>query len=140
MNANSFLVLSVLVALAGCGMSDRELHDRTGDAAVAVKKAAEGAGDKMKSAYDEAAAKGKVALGTAGEKLSDVALKAKVHAGFKLVAGLEADQIEVEVRDQVVYLKGTVPTELDKMKAEGVAFGVTGDRAKFVSELQVKTK
>jgi osmotically-inducible protein OsmY len=140
MSAKTIIFLAAGLALFGCGMSDQELHDRTGDAAVAAKRAAEGAGDTMKSAYDSAAAKGKEALGQAGEKLSDVALRAKVLAGFKLVAGLEADQIEVEVRDQVVYLKGAVPTELDKMKAEGVAFGVTGDRSKFVSELQVKTK
>ena len=130
--------LALTTAALGCGMSDQELKDRTGNAAVSVKHAAEGASGKMKEAYDSAAAKGKEAMDTAGAKLSDAALKGKVLAGFKLVAGLEAKDIEVEAREGKVYLSGSVPTQLDKMKAEGVAFGVTGDKSKYESTISVK--
>ena len=119
-------------------MSDDEIRQRTGDTAVSIKHAADAAGSKLKSAYDDAAVKGKEAAGQVGAKLSDEALKGKVLAGFALVSGLEAKNVEVDARDGRVYLKGTVPTQLDKMKAEGVAYGVTGDRSKFESEIEVK--
>lgn len=119
-------------------MSDDELRQRTGDAVVSVKRAAEDASAKMKGAYDDAAAKGKEAMKDAQGKLSDTTLQAKVLAGFKLVAGLNAENIEVEVAEGKVYLSGTVPTALDKMKAEGVAYGVTGETSKFESKIEVK--
>lgn len=132
------LFVGAMLTAFGCGMSDDELRKRTGDAAVSVKQAAENASEKMKGAYDDAAAKGKEAMKDAQGTLSDTALKAKVHAGFGLVAGLKAENVEVEVREGKVYLSGRVPTALDKMKAEGVAYGVTGDRAKFESTIEVK--
>ncbi len=138
MNPKTVALVLAALALAGCKMTDDEIRQKTGDAAVAIKHAADKAGESMKGAYDEAAAKGKEAMGEAGEKLSDVALKGKVLAGFNLVAGLEAKDIEVEVKDKKVYLKGTVPTQMDKMKAEGVAYGVTGDTSKFVSTIEVR--
>lgn len=135
---NGILTLGLLAVAVGCNMSDDELRKRTGDAAVSVKHAAEGASEKMKGAYDDAAAKGREAMKDAQGKLSDTALKAKVVAGFNLVAGLKAEKIDVEVREGKVYLTGTVPTAIDKMKAEGVAYGVTGDTAKFESKIEVK--
>ena len=132
------LAIAVTTAALGCGMSDQDLHDRTGRAAVSVKQAAEGASNQMKAAYDSAAMKGKQAMDTAGAQLSDAALRAKVLAGFKLVADLESEGIEVRARDGRIFLSGIVPTQLDKMKAEGVAFGVTGDRSKYESTIAVK--
>lgn len=140
MNAKLALVLVSAVLIAGCGMSDDEVRQRTGDAAVAVKHAADKAGESMKSAYEDAAAKGREAMGQAGEQLSDVALKAKVMAGFKLVAGLDARDVKVEVVDHKVVLSGTVPTPMDKMKAEGVAYGVTGDATKYSSTIEVRER
>jgi len=129
--------LMVASFLAGCGMPDQEVRDKAGDAAIAVKRVAESAGDAAKKAYDEAAAKGQVAVKDAGAKLSDAALKGKVLAGFELVSGLNAKEVEVNVNDGVVSLSGTVLTDLDKMKVEGVAYGVTGDRSKVVSKVVV---
>lgn len=131
----SFFV--VVSFLAGCGMPDQEVRDKAGDAAIAVKRAAENAGDAAKKAYDDAAAKGQVAMKDAGAKLSDAALKGKVLAGFELVNGLNAKEIEVSVSGGVVSLSGTVGSDMDKLKAEGVAYGVTGDRSKVVSKIVV---
>ena len=130
-------ILAVL-AVTGCNMSDQELRERTGDAAVGVKRAAETASGRAKEAYDAAAEKGREAMKDAGEQLSDAALRTKVLAGFNLVAELDASNIRVEARGGKVFLSGTVPTELDKMKAEGVAYGVTGSTAKFESTIEVK--
>jgi osmotically-inducible protein OsmY len=136
---HKIVIVAPLAALClGCGMSDQDIRQKTGDAAIAVKHAAETAGDKLKGAYSDAAEKGKEAMKNAGDKLSDEALKAKVNAGFGLVAGLDAKNISVDVRNGKVYLSGSVPTQLDKMKAEGVAYGVTGDSSKYESTIEVK--
>lgn len=119
-------------------MSDADVKEAAGNAAVSAKHAAENASDAMKKAYEDAAAKGKEAAAEAGSKLSDAALRAKVLAGFNLVAGLEAKGVQVEVKEGKVYLGGAVPTALDKMKAEGVAYGVTGDASKYESTIEVK--
>ena len=128
----------VALALIGCGMSDAELRKRTGDAAVSAKHLAENAGEKLRGAYDDAAAKGKDMLKGAEGTLSDATLKAKIIGGFKLVAGLNADNIQVDVANGKVKLSGTVTTQLDKMKAEGVAYGITGDQSKYESTITVK--
>ncbi len=122
----------------GCGMSDDQLRQKTGDAAVSVKRAAQTASDSLKGAYDDAAQKGREAMKGAGEKLSDAALRAKVLAGFSLLADLNAKDVKVEARGGKVYLSGTVPTQIDKMKVEGVAYGVTGDPSKYESTVQVQ--
>lgn len=119
-------------------MSDAEVHQKSGDAAVALKRAAEGVGTAAKSAFDDAAKKSREAMKEAEKDLSDAALEAKVHAGFKLIAGLDASDVTVEAKDGKVILKGTVPTQMDKMKVEGVAFGVTGDSKRYISEVTVK--
>src|ERR1051325_10540157 len=98
-----FLIAPFAALCIGCGMSDQDIRQRTGDAAVAVKHAAETAGDKLKGAYSDAAEKGKEAMKNAGDKLGDEALKAKVNAGFGLVAGLDAKNINVDVRQGKVY-------------------------------------
>ncbi len=119
-------------------MSDAEVHKKSGDAAVAIKRVADGVGSAAKSAYDDAAKKSREAMKEAEKDLSDAALKAKVQAGFKLIAGLDASNVSVEAKEGKVFLKGTVPTQLDKMKVEGVAYGVTGDSKNYVSEVTVK--
>lgn len=118
-------------------MSDQEVHDRTGDAAVKIKRTAEDAGSAAKDAYDNAAAKGKAVVKDAKEELGDAALKAKIIAGFKLVDQLHAEDVQVEVKDGKAFLSGSVPTVKDKMKVEGVALAVMGSSAKFESKVFV---
>lgn len=129
--------LGVLLA-AGCKMSDNEVKEAAGNAAVNVKRATENAGEKLKQAYNDASIKGKEAMKDAGATLSDAALKVKVLAAFKLVKGLNTDKVKVDVAGGVVTLSGTVPTPMDKAKAEGAAYGVTGDAAKVKSTLQIQ--
>lgn len=136
-----WLGMSVLcsVLASGCGMSDKELKDKVGDVAVSGKHMAENAAQSMKGAYDAAAEKGKELAAKAGETLSDVTLKGKILAGFKMVKDTNADDVTVEVKDGIVTLTGTVPTELDKVKVEGICFGVTGSADKVKSSVAVKS-
>lgn len=133
-----YVGLILVVFLVGCGLSETELREKTGDAAVSIKRGAESAGDRMQTAYDDAAAKGRDMMKNAEKDLSEAALRAKIQAGFKLVAGLNSENIKIDIEQGKVKLSGTVPTQLDKMKAEGVAYGVTGSPAGFTSAITVK--
>ena len=127
-----------LLSAAGCGLSDNEVKEATGNAAVKVKRGAENTADQLRNTYNAAHAEGRKLAKSAGEKFSDGVLKAKVLAGFKLIKGLDAKNVTVTTRDGVVFLAGSVPTQLDRMKAEGLAYGVTGDGRKVQSTLTVK--
>ncbi len=120
-------------------MSDKELREKAGDVAVSGKKMAENATESMKGAFDSAVSKGKELAASASETLSDAALKGKIIAGFNLVNGTNHENVIVEVKDGIVYLTGTVPTQLDKMKVEGVSLGVTGSADKVKSTVSVKS-
>ncbi|KAA0225449.1 MAG: hypothetical protein AKCLJLPJ_01766 [Fimbriimonadales bacterium] len=138
MKRSTLLLSSVLVLTSACSVSEDELREKAGDAAVSAKRALDTAGDSAKKAFDSAAEQTKQLAAKAGEKLSDTVLREKILAGFRLVAGLEHERIEVIVEKGHVTLKGTVPTQIDKMKALGVAFGVVGTMEHITDEIEVK--
>lgn len=133
-----WIFLASLIVVVGCGLSEAEVREGAGDAAVSAKRFLEGASQSAKDAFNRAAEKGKELKTTAEEKLDDALLRGKVIAGFNLVKGLDASGITVDARDGTVTLTGTVPTELDRMKATGVAYGVTGSMDRVVSKLEVR--
>jgi hyperosmotically inducible protein len=133
------LLIPVFVgSLIGCSMSDQEVKEAAGNAAVGAKRAAEAAAENTKAAYEAASAKGREVASSASKTMNDALLKAKVLAAFKLIEGLHAEDVVVETSGGVVTLKGTVPTPLDKAKVEGVAYGVTGDLARVRSSVAIK--
>ena len=119
-------------------MSDNEVKESVGNAAVKVKKGAEYSQEQMRNTYNSAFEQGRKLSKEAGEKLSDGVLKAKVLAGFKLVNGLDSSNVLVVTKNGMIFLSGFVPTQLDRMKAEGVAYGVAGDAKKVQSTLTIK--
>lgn len=135
---NVCITCIALVLLAGCGMSDNEVKESVGTAAVKVKKGVDYTQEQMRNTYNSAYSQGRALAKTAGEKLSDAVLKAKVLTGFKLLKDLDASNVTVASKNGVVFLSGTVPTQLDRMKVEGIAYGVTGDSKKVQSTLNVK--
>lgn len=105
-------------------------------AAAVDKDAADKAIDKTKEVATQVADKTKeVAVATA-EVVGDGWITAKVSAKFKDEIGLEKSDINVDTKDSVVTLKGTVPSAAAKAKAETIAKGTKGVM-KVVNQLQV---
>ncbi len=123
--------------MAGCGMSDSEVRQRAGDVAVGSKHLLEGASEKGKEAFQAASDKAKDLVKGASEKMDDAMLKAKVLAGFKLMDGLDTSKVTVEAQNGKVILNGTVPTETDRLKVIGVAYGITGNWDRVESHVTV---
>ena len=130
-------LLVALVFAVGCGPSE-EQKQRIADEAVAkAQEKAKQLSERMRGTYDEAYAKGREIAVDVGEKASDAVLKGKVLAAFKLMKPLDSSKVKVRVEKGVIYLDGNVKTEQERMMAEGLAYGVTGDGRRVRSTLTV---
>jgi hyperosmotically inducible protein len=126
-----------LALTVGCKMSEDEVREKAGDAAVAGKRALDTAGEASKQAYDQAVEKTKELAAKAGEVIDDTTLRGKVLAGFRLIKDLDTSNVQVEVKDGFVTATGTVKTERERMMVEGVLYGIAGT-GKYENEVQVK--
>jgi osmotically-inducible protein OsmY len=130
--------LLVLCAIcAGCATDDVGRQEAANRAADVAEQQAQKMSERLRSAYDGAYAQGRKIAAEIGDKASDQVLKAKMLAAFKLIKPLDSSHVKVHVENGVIHLDGTVKTEQERMMAEGLAYGVTGDGKKVQSTLTV---
>jgi osmotically-inducible protein OsmY len=127
----------IAATLSGCGPNEADRQRVANEASTKAQEQAAILKDKLKSAYDSAYAEGKKIAVEAGGQANDQVLKAKVLAAFKLIKSLDSSKVEVRVEKGVIYLDGSVRTEQERMMAEGLAYGVTGDGKRVRSTLTV---
>lgn len=126
-----------LVVIVGCSPSE-EQKQRSADEAVAkAEHQSKAMSDKLRGSYDEAYEQGRKIAAEVGEQASDEILKAKVLAAYKLMKPLDSSAVKVRVEDGVIHLDGNVQTEQERMMAEGLAYGITGDGNRVRSTLTV---
>lgn len=111
-------------ALLGTGCSDPDPH-------------AASARDKMGTAVDKMAAKTDRATTTAAAAIDDATITTKVKAAVLAEPGLKSLQIDVDTKNAVVTLNGTVGSGELKDRAMQVAQKVDGVRS-VVDKLIVK--
>ena len=110
---------------AGCGdQSSQPVGQRTSPTT-----------DKMASATDSSATDR--ATTTAAKNAEDDAISAKVKAAIVADPGLSTLQIDVDTKNSVVTLNGTVDTAMSKERAEQIAQTVGGVRS-VIDNLVVK--
>ena len=110
--------------LAGAGCSDRNSADTAG---VRLDRSAE----KVAATTDRT-------MTRAATAVDDTAITAKVKAAVLAEPGLKTLQIDVDTKDGVVTLSGTVDSSTMKERASQVAQGVSGVRS-VVDNLAVKS-
>lgn len=103
------LMVGAGVALAGCN-----------------KNSPETVGQKIDKATDKVAAKTESAMTKTAEVVDDAAITTKVKAAIMAEPGLKSLQIDVDTKDAVVTLSGTVDNAPMKDKAKEVAASVSG--------------
>lgn len=79
------------------------------------------------------------ATGTAGAAVTDSWITTKVKSSFVGVDALEGSDIDVDTKDHIVTLRGTVPTENAKNRAVAIAKKIDGVQS-VKSELTVGAK
>lgn len=130
-------LLLALVIIGGCSPGAEQKQQIADEAVAKAEEQAKVLSDKLRGSYDEAYEQGRKIASDIGAKASDEVMKAKVLAAFKLMKPLDRSSVKVRVEDGVIYLDGNVKTEQERMMAEGLAYGVTGDGKKVRSTLTV---
>ena len=102
-----------------------------------VGSAAKTAGSKTKSAAETAGQKTKEGLSKTGEVITDGWITTKVHSRFTGEDLLKGSDINVDTKDHIVTLKGTVPSAAARARALEIA-RTTDGVSKVVDSLTVK--
>ena len=123
---------------AGCDRSKREdVHDREAEARQKIKKMGRDAREKVRKLDRDIQATVQPDSDQASAKLDDAALLAKVKARLASDAGLTTlRNVNVDTRDSVVTLRGTVASDAQRQQIEHAASQVTGVR-RVVNDLKV---
>jgi hyperosmotically inducible protein len=92
----------------------RDMDDKAGSAAHT-------AADKTGSAVKTAGSKTKDAVSSTGEAITDAWINTKIHSKMVDEATLKGSDINVDVNNHMVTLKGTVASAAGKARAEEIA-------------------
>lgn len=137
--------LASLAILGGCTQQAQEKYDKAGDQ---LGKAADKTGEAVAT---DAAVTGE-AVGDAAENAAEAAENASKEAGRTADAagdefgiknailaadGIDASDLNVEVENNKVILKGSVPTADQKKRAGDIAQGVAGKERQVDNQLTV---
>ena len=109
-----FAAGTVLFA-AGCDQRNASTSSTPPTTADKMANATNKAGDKMANTAEKT-----------GDKVDDAALTAKVKTALMAEPGLRSLAIDVDTRDNIVTLNGTVDSQEKKQRAMQVAQGVEG--------------
>ena len=118
-----------LAKIAGVSRVDNKLEVETAATTGAGEKSKgtmEKAGDKTGKAMDKAGEKTKDAASATGEAITDTWITTDLAAKFVDEPTLKGSNINVDTKDHVVTLKGTVMSEAGRARAVAIAKGTKG--------------
>ena len=82
--------------------------------------------EKMASSAEKAGDKMAAATQKAGDKIDDASITTKVKTALMAEPGLRSLEINVDTRDNIVTLNGTVDSQEKKQRAMKIAQGIEG--------------
>ena len=117
-----------MMLAAGCDQRNASNTSTATPPTTADKMAssANKAGDKMANSANKAGDKMATSTEKAGDKIDDAALTTKVKTALMAEPGLRSLEINVDTRDNIVTLNGTVDSQEKKQRAMQIAQGVEG--------------
>jgi hyperosmotically inducible periplasmic protein len=113
-----WLCALAIAGLTGCSQRQK----------VEASNQAQRAGDEIKQAASKAQ-----------KDVSDGSITFKVKTAMTASDKLDTSEIDVDTKDKVVHLKGTVPTADQKARAERIAQDVVGEDVSVMSHITVRT-
>ena len=134
---------AIVCAIVGSSACGPKAEDEARDVAQRIEdkteEIVEKTADKTKEIAGEIADKSKEAVSATGEAITDGWITTKVSAKFVDEKLLKDSKINVDTKDRVVTLKGTVGSEAAKARAATIARGSEGV-VRVVDQLVVKAK
>jgi hyperosmotically inducible protein len=130
-----WVVLSLAVVVGASCSPDKaaqEIEDKS-------KEIADQAAAKTKEVVSDVADKGKEIVSSTGEAITDGWITTKLKAKFADEKLLKDANINIETKDRIVTLKGTVAAADVKRRAVSVANGTEGVKS-VVDQMTVKAK
>jgi osmotically-inducible protein OsmY len=121
----------------GVAIAVDKTKEGLGTAADKTKEGLGTAADKTKSAVETAGDKTAAGVSKTGEVISDAWITTKLHGKFIGEDLLKDSKIDVDTKDRVVTLKGTVKTEAGRSRAIAIVKGSEGV-SKVVDQLTIK--
>lgn len=126
--------VAMLLALGACGRTDDQTAGQKMDSSVSasrqagaeVKQDAKDATASTGAAVSNAAQDTKAMGATAGEKIDDATITAKVNASLATDKDLSAIKIDVDTQNGVVTLSGPAPSATARARASEIARSVKG--------------
>jgi hyperosmotically inducible protein len=122
--------------VATSGSFDRDDADRDRDYSESAKQTARDAKDKTDTTAHDAKVKSERSADKTGEVLSDAAVTSAVKTKFLAEPGVSGLNIDVDTKDHVVTLTGTVKSKAEATKAVAVARDTKGVK-RVVNHLKV---
>jgi hyperosmotically inducible protein len=120
---------AIAIAKATDGVKNVMDHLRVAkpaDSTVAMRDAGKDAADKTKEAAGTTGDKARETAGTTGKAISDGWIKSKIAAQYVTESSLDNSDIDIDVSQGAVALKGAVRTEAAKDRAESIAKATDG--------------
>ena len=134
------LALALICLTSACSENDKDQARKAAqDIEDKTKEIAEDAAEKTKEVVADVADKGKEIVSATGEVITDGWITTKLKAKFADDKLLKDSGIDIETKERVVTLKGTVPTTQAKRQATMIAGGTEGV-LKVVDQIVVKAK
>lgn len=125
--------IAVLLALGACGDRETTLDERADNAATRTEQAANEAKEETSQAASEAKEEANQAgstimgaAGQAGSMMDDAAIVTKVKSQLAADDEIKALAIDVDAKDGMVTLTGTVPNDAAKDRAADIVKNTEG--------------
>lgn len=114
--------IAVLLALGACGERETTLDERADSAASRTEQAA----NEVKQEADQAGTAAMGAAGQAGSMVDDATIVTKVKSQLAADDDIKALAIDVDAKDGMVTLTGTVPNDAAKDRAADIVKNTEG--------------
>jgi hyperosmotically inducible protein len=121
--------IAVLLALGACGERETTLDERADNAATRTEQAANEAKEETSQAANEAKEEANQAGSTvmgAGSMMDDATIVTKVKSQLAADDEIKALAIDVDAKDGMVTLTGTVPNDAAKDRAADIVKNTEG--------------
>lgn len=128
----------VLLLVAGCRSDKVDINRAAEQARQSTERAGNEVATKTRPLMQNARQQARQEANKAGKALGEGEVTLKVKAALMASDRLNTSAIDVDTRDHVVYLKGSVPQASQKTVAETIAKNTVAPGVKVVNQLQVQ--
>lgn len=133
------VLAGISLVLCGCNPQQQATMENSAEqVGNAVSKVGNEVANKVSPVVEKAKEGTQNAASKTGEVLTDSGITLRVKTALTASDKMDVSALNVDTKDKVVYLKGSVPAAAQKALAETIAKDTVGAGVRVVNQLQVK--